>query len=78
MVGRILCFMFKQWTCHVLDVTIVLRQKNLRAEELHPIGFASKNHSVILPDFICIISFQCVNCAWFVIKHTFINLAPKT
>lgn len=61
MVGRILCFIFKQWTCHVLDVTIAVRQKNLGAE-LHPIGFASKNHSVILPDFVYIIHFQCVNC----------------
>jgi hypothetical protein len=45
----------------VLDVTIAVRQKNLGAE-LHPIGFASKNHSVILPDFVYIIHFQCVNC----------------
>jgi hypothetical protein len=60
MVGRILCFMFKQWTCHVLDVTIVLRQTNLGAE-LHLIRFASKYHAVIFPDFVCTILFQCVN-----------------
>jgi hypothetical protein len=76
MVGRILCFMFKQWTSHVLDVTVVLRQKNL-GTELHRIGFAPKYHAVILPDFICTILFQCVNCVWFVTKHTCINLAPQ-
>jgi hypothetical protein len=41
----------------MLDVTIVLRQTNLGAE-LHPVGFASKYHSVILPDFVCTILFR--------------------
>lgn len=67
--------MFKQRTYHVLVVTTVLRQTNLVAE-LH-IGFASKYHSVILPDFVSIILFQCVNCVWFVTKHIFINLVNK-
>jgi hypothetical protein len=53
--------MFKQWLRHVLDVTVVLRQTNLDAE-LHLIGFASKCHAVVLPDFICTVLFQCVNC----------------
>ena len=60
----------------MLDVTIVLRQTNLGAE-LHLLGFASKYHAVMLPDFNGTILLQCVNCVWFVTKHTFIKLAPQ-
>jgi len=76
MIGRILCFMFKQWTCHVLDVTIVFRQTNLGAE-LHLLGFSSKYHAIILPDFNGTLLLQCANCVRFVTKHTFIKLAPQ-
>jgi hypothetical protein len=76
LIEHIPCLMVQKLTSHhVLEMSAIPHHTYMDVALLYA-GNSSQYCDVDLPDFICIVHFQCINFVWFVTEQPLLKVAP--